>query len=68
MWITEVNHRGVNADLIPGTMRVAARAGIERVYWYAWTDVPPPGLLRLQADSAAGLALARYAEATRRAR
>jgi hypothetical protein len=68
VWITEVNHRGVNADLVPGTMRVAARVGIERVYWYAWTEVPPPGLLRLQANSAAGRALARYAEATRRAR
>jgi hypothetical protein len=68
VWITEVNHRGVNADLVPGTMRAAGRVGIERVYWYAWTDVPPPGLLRLQEDSAAGRALARYAEATSRAR
>jgi hypothetical protein len=68
LWITEVNHRGVKADLVPGTMRAAQRAGISRVYWYAWTDVPPPGLLRLQADSAAGRALARYAEVTSRAR
>ena len=58
VWITEVNHRGVNADLVPGTMRVAARAGIERVYWYAWTDVPPPGLLRLFGESPGAMALA----------
>lgn len=68
VWITEVNHRGVKADLVPGTMRAAGRAGIERVYWYAWMDVAPPGLLRLQADSLAGRALGRYADATSRAR
>lgn len=68
LWITEVNHRGVKADLIPGTMRVAQGAGIARVYWYAWTDVPPPRLLKLQPDTAAGRTLARYAEVTSRAR
>lgn len=58
VWITEVNHRGIKADLIPGTMRAAARAGIERVYWYAWTDVPPPGMLRLFGESPGAQALA----------
>lgn len=70
VWITEVNHRGGGrraGALVDATMSAAARHGVARVYWYAWTAIGPPGLLSLQQGSAAARALEDYA-VTRRVR
>lgn len=63
LWITEVNHVGTDRNapaLIESTMRVAAEEGVERVYWYAWTALGPPSLLRLQSDSPSAGIMLRY--------
>lgn len=69
IWITEVNHRAGDAQarqLVTRTMRVAAREGVARVYWYAWTAIGPPGLLTLQQGSPAARALRDYVATSRR--
>lgn len=68
VWITEVNHRarsGSARALIDQTMRVAQGKGVERVYWYAWTAIGPPGLLDLQAGKPAERALRHHASTSR---
>ena len=63
LWLTEVNYRGARVSatreraLVSGTNEQARRLGLERVYWYAWTDLGPPELLQLQPGSPAEAAL-----------
>ena len=64
LWITEINHVRPRGDvsasrLVRQTQDEAARAGIERIYWYAWSELISPQLLRLQAHTPAGRALLR---------
>ncbi len=67
VWITEVNHVGrgrSGAALVDATMQVAREHRVEKVYWYAWTALGPPALLKLQAGSPAARAVERYGAQT----
>ena len=63
LWLTEVNYRGARVSatreraLVRGTNEEARRLRLERVYWYAWTDLGPPELLQLQPGTPAEAAL-----------
>ena len=63
LWLTEVNYRGARVSatreraLVSGTNEQARRLRLERVYWYAWTDLGPPELLQLQPGTPAEAAL-----------
>lgn len=63
LWLTEVNYRGAKVSalrersLVAGTNNEARRLGLQRVYWYAWTDLGPPQLLQFQPGTPAAEAL-----------
>ena len=66
LWITEANAWGGSA-LKPAEQRAAvsslvdqaARAGVDRIYWYAWLDIPPRALMPFQPGTPAARELAR---------
>lgn len=67
-WVTEVNVRGGNAlsaaaqqAAVRGVERTLTDAGIDRYWWYAWTDLGPPSLLQIHNGMPAAQALAALA-------
>jgi hypothetical protein len=66
LWLTEVSYAQQYAAtparvaaLAARTHRAAAAAGLERVYWYAWSSLPIGNLVPLAAGSPMALGLAR---------
>ena len=72
LWVTEVNHvRPADATarsdrrMVHATIAAARAAGVERMYWYAWSRRTRPELLRLTDRSPAGRALSSYLDPLR---
>ncbi len=66
VWVTEVNvTNGATlpgrrqADAIDALTSQMADAGFARAYWYAWTDLGPPGLIPIHSGTPADAALRR---------
>jgi GH35 family endo-1,4-beta-xylanase len=65
LWLTEVNlvqgrlRRARTADVqVRQVNRAAAQAGLDHLYWYAWTDLGPQQLLDFSPGSGAAIGLA----------
>jgi hypothetical protein len=75
VWVTEINYRFSKPqsslrlkNLPKNTARVASRVGVERLYWYAWTDMKIGDMTPLHANAPLGVGLKEYANSRAKSR